>query len=299
MSIFAVSKIVIILMLTMDIIKDILADVHSWENMGQKLVPVLMHFGLKLLLCVVVYIVGRKVIKALHKVTDKMMSNKEFDPSVASFIRSLINIALTVILIYMIVSILGITTTSFVALFASIGVALGMALSGTLQNFAGGVMILIFRPYTVGDYILAQGQEGTVKEIQIFNTIIITADNRTIYIPNGGLSSNVIVNLNNQESRRVEWVVGVGYGTDFEKVKSVVRDILKSDARILSDPAPAIFLKTLNDSSVDILIRVWVSRPDYWDVYFNINEQIYKTFTAQGIDIPFPQLTVHLADKTS
>ncbi|GHS98912.1 transporter [Bacteroidia bacterium] len=282
----------------MDIIKDILADVHSWGDLGQKLWPVLIHFGLKLMLCVVVYVVGRKLIKALHKVTDKMMNTNQFDPSVASFIRSLLNIALTAVLIYMIVNILGIATTSLVALFASIGVALGMALSGTLQNFAGGVMILIFRPFAVGDSILAQGQEGTVKEIQIFNTIIITADNRTIYIPNGGLSSNVIIN-NNQENRRVEWVVGVSYGTDFEKAKSVVQDILKSDTRILTDPAPAIFLKTLNESSVDMLIRVWVNRPDYWDVYFNINEQIYNTFSAQGIDIPFPQLTVHLADKTS
>jgi small conductance mechanosensitive channel len=229
----------------------------------------------------------------------KIMSNKEFDPSISSFIRSLIDIALTATLLICIVNILGINTTSFVALFASVGVALGMALSGSLQNFAGGVMILIFRPYQVGDYIEAQGQGGTVKEIQIFNTVIITADNRTIYIPNGGLSSNVIVNYNDQTNRRVEWVVGVAYGTDFEKAKQILQGILKSDTRILSDPAPSIVVKTLNESSVDIQIRTWVNRPDYWDVYYAINEQIYATFNAKGIEIPFPQMTVHLADKNT
>lgn len=270
---------------------------NSWDSILSKFIQEASWFGLKLLACIAIYIAGRKIIKTLQKVTDKMMRNKEFDPSFASFIRSLINIALMAILIYIIVGILGITTTSFVALFASIGVALGMALSGTLQNFAGGVMILLFRPYRVGDYIEAQGQGGTVKEIQIFNTVIITVDNRTIYIPNGGLSTNVIVNYSNQDSRRVEWVFGVAYGTDYEQAKQIIRDILNVDSRIFPDPAPDIVLKTLNESSVDIQVRAWVTRPDYWNVYYTINEQIYKTFNAQGIDIPFPQMTVHLADK--
>ncbi|MDR1527949.1 MAG: mechanosensitive ion channel [Dysgonamonadaceae bacterium] len=283
----------------MDIIKDILTGVDSWPDLGAKLWPLLISFSLKLLASIVVYIVGRKLIKALNKFTDKMMNIKGFEPSVASFIRSLINIALTAVLIYLIVDILGITTTSLVALFASIGVALGMALSGTLQNFAGGIMILIFRPYKVGDYIEAQGQGGTVKEIQIFNTIIITTDNRTIYIPNGGLSTNVIVNYNNQTSRRVEWVFGVAYGTGFEQVKQIIRDILKADSRIFPNPAPEIVIKALNESSVDIQVRVWVARTDYWDVLYSINEQIYTTFNAKGIDIPFPQMTVHLVDKKS
>jgi small conductance mechanosensitive channel len=151
-----------------------------------------------------------------------------------------------------------------------------------------------FRPYEIGDYIQAQGQEGTVKDLQRVNTVINTSDNRTIFIPNGGLSSNIIVNFNDQNTRRVEWVVGVDYGTDFDKAKEVVQTVLKADKRILTDPAPLIVLKTLNESSVDIQIRVWVNRPDYWDVYYNVNEQIYKTFAAYGIGIPFPQVTVHL-----
>jgi small conductance mechanosensitive channel len=278
----------------MDLIKDILSDTHSWSDLGSTLWPFLVHLGLKLLLAAIVYSVGRKLIKMLQRITKKMMNNKDFDPSVASFVRSLINVTLTTILIYMIVNILGITTTSLVALFASIGVALGMALSGTLQNFAGGIMILIFRPYRIGDYIEAQGQGGTVKEIQIFNTVIITPDNRTIYIPNGGLSSNAIVNFNKQAGRRIEWVFGIGYGTDFERARQIVRTVLEADARIWADPAPDIVLKTLNQSSVDIQVRVWVDRDDYWAVYYAINEQIYTTFTAKGIDIPFPQMTVHL-----
>jgi small conductance mechanosensitive channel len=279
----------------MDVIKDILSDTHSWSALSANLLPVLIHFGLKLLAGIAVYIIGRKLIKLLQKITNKMMNSRGFDPSVASFIRSLINVSLTAVLIYMIVNILGITTTSLVALFASIGVALGMALSGTLQNFSGGVMILIFRPYKIGDYIEAQGQGGTVKEIQIFNTVIITSDNRTVYIPNGGLSSNVIINYNNQSRRRIEWVFGVAYGTGFEPTKQTILDILSADPRILSNPAPDIVLQTLNKSSVDIQVRAWVKRADYWDVYYAINEQIYNTFTAKGIDLPFPQMTVHMA----
>ncbi|MDR0864077.1 MAG: mechanosensitive ion channel [Candidatus Symbiothrix sp.] len=278
-------------------LKDIISNLTSWEGMVDHLLRETFVFGKNVLICLVIYFVGRKVIQYVHKVLDKIMSRKEFDPSVASFLKSLINIILTAALLIIIVTRLGIKSTSFVALLASIGVALGMALSGTLQNFAGGVMILLFRPYKVGDYIQAQGQEGTVREIQIFNTVIVTGDNRTIFIPNGGLSSNVIVNFNDQTSRRLEWVIGIDYGTDYDQAKSVILDVLKSDARILPDPAPAIVVKTLNESSVDIQFRVWVSRPDYWDVYYSVNEQIYKNFLAHGIDIPFPQLTVHLADK--
>jgi small conductance mechanosensitive channel len=278
----------------MDVIKDILSGTHSWADISTTLLPILVHLVLKILAGVVVYVVGRKLIQVLQKVTNKMMSSRGFDPSVASFIRSLINVALTAVLIYMIVNLIGITTTSLVALFASIGVALGMALSGTLQNFAGGVMILIFRPYRIGDYIEAQGQGGTVKEIQIFNTVIVTADNRTMYIPNGGLSTNVIINYNNQPNRRIEWIIGVAYGSDLEPAKQTLRDILVADSRVFRHPAPDIVVQNLNQSSVDIQVRVWVKRADYWDVYYAINEQIYTIFMAKGIDIPFPQMTVRM-----
>jgi small conductance mechanosensitive channel len=279
----------------------LLEDIHLKAFFQSGLWDTFLHktfnLGLNIIACIVIYWVGRKLIKYLNRLMGKIMSSKEFDSSIASFLKSLISIILTAALLLTIVNILGINTTSLVALLASIGVAMGMALSGTLQNFAGGVMILLFRPYRVGDYILAQGQEGTVKEIQIFNTVIITSDNRTIFIPNGGLSTNTIVNYNNQKNRRVEWIIGVDYGTDYDKAKNIIGDIINKDERILPEPAPFVALKTLNESSVDMLVRVWTSKEDYWNVYFDVNEQIYKIFADKGINIPFPQLTVHLAGK--
>ncbi|GHU68878.1 transporter [Bacteroidia bacterium] len=281
----------------MDGLKDIILNTHSWTDLLDRLLREAISFGAKLLLCLVIYWVGRKLIRYLDKFTGRIMNNKKFDPSVASFFRSLINIILTAALIICVINILGFQSSSFVALLASIGVALGMAMSGTLQNFAGGVMILLFRPFRVGDYIDAQGQGGTVKEIQIFNTVITTSDNRTIYLPNGGLSNNVIVNYNRQHHRRIEWVIGVAYGTDYNRAKAILAGIVANEKRILSDPALEIVIKTLNESSVDIQIRAWVNRADYWNVYYQINELIYTGFTEKGIDIPFPQLTVHLAEK--
>ncbi|MDR2843173.1 MAG: mechanosensitive ion channel [Candidatus Symbiothrix sp.] len=276
-------------------------DIHLTTASIEELIDFILHqvleFSLKLLVCIIVYWVGKRLIKYLNRGIDRIMNKREFDPSITSFFRSFINIILTAVLLLIVVNILGINSSSFVALFASIGVALGMALSGTLQNFAGGVMILLFRPYRVGDYIEAQGQGGTVTAIQIFNTVILTADNRTIYIPNGGLSSNTIINYNRQKNRRVEWVVGVSYGTNFDQAKKILQDLLAKDKRIIHPPEPSIVLQTLNNSSIDIQIRAWVSRPDYWDVYYDINEQIYKTLNEQGIDIPFPQMTVHLTEQ--
>jgi small conductance mechanosensitive channel len=270
----------------------------SWEDVFDFLSHQALDFGLKLIVCIILYIVGKKLIRFLNKAFGKLMNNRKLDTSVISFLTSLINILLTVVLLIVIINILGINNSSFIALFASFGVALGMALSGSMQNFAGGVMILLFRPFKIGDYIQAQNQEGTVKSIQIFSTILTTGDNRTIYVPNGGLSNNVIVNFNNQDTRRIEWTIGVGYQTDYDKAKSIIQSILSSDKRILDDPNPYIALKALSANSVDILIRVWVKRPDYWDVFYNINEQIYKVFAANGINIPFPQLTVHLPEKS-
>ncbi|MDR0732851.1 MAG: mechanosensitive ion channel [Dysgonamonadaceae bacterium] len=278
----------------MDPLKGI-ETVSWWENTLHTLRDGAIHFGQNLLLCIVIYFLGREIIKYAKVFVNRLLSRKDFDPSVASFLKSLIDIVLTAALLITVVNILGINNSSFVAILASAGVAIGMAMSGTLQNFAGGVMILLFRPYRIGDYIQAQGQEGTVKEIHIFNTEITTFDNKTVFIPNGGLSSNVIVNYNDKDTRRIDLVIGVEYGTDYDFAKSTIQEILQSDERILPVPAPYIALKTLNECSVDILIRVWVKTPDYWDVYFNLNEQIYKTFGKKGIGLPFPQMTVHLA----
>ena len=171
-----------------------------------------------------------------------------------------------------------------------------MALSGNLQNFAGGLIILLFRPYKVGDYIDAStGASGTVKEIQIFHTILITPDNKMVYVPNGAMSSGVITNYSNLDTRRIEWNFGVDYGEDFEKVEKILRNIIKADQRILTAPAPFIELGELAASSVNIKVRVWVKSSDYWDVFFYMNQTVYATFNKEGINFPFPQLTVHQA----
>lgn len=272
-------------------------NISNWQQLLDTFLRETLHLGFKIVVCIVIYIVGRKLIKWLDAMIKRLMTARRFDQSVSSFLRSLVNVLLTVAMLMAIINFLGISTTSFVALLASFGVAAGMAMSGTLQNLAGGVMILLFRPYDVGDYIAAQSFEGTVKAIQIFNTVIITSDNRTVFIPNGILSANTIVNYTQRENRRVEWTIGVDYGTDYDEAKTIVQAILRGDKRILNDPAPMVVLKQLNDSSVDMLIRVWVAKDDYWDVFYHINEQIYKTFTAKHINIPFPQMTVHLAEK--
>lgn len=266
----------------------------SWLELWNQFLLTVFHFGAKLILCIILYIVGKKLIKYVDELCEKMMTRSEVDPTVKSFLKNLINIALMAVLIILIVNIFGINNTSFVALFASIGVAIGMALSGTLQNFAGGVIILLLKPYRVGDYIEAQNQAGTVKEIQIFNTVLTTPDNRTIFIPNGSLSTGIVMNYSHQVNRRVELIVGISYGQDFDKAKQVISGILIQDSRILKDPEQFIAINKLNDSSVDIIIRVWTPKEEFWNVYFDLNEKIYKTFSEEGIDIPFPQLTVHL-----
>ena len=278
-------------------LKDLNLRSITWTDLMDFLSHQVLDFAERLIICIIIYIVGKKLIKFLNSALGKLMNSRKLDVSAISFLTSLVNILLTVVLLITIINIMGINNSSFIALFASFGVAMGLALSGTMQNFAGGVMILLFRPYKIGDYIQAQGQEGTVKSIQIFNTILTTPDHRTVYVPNGGLSNNIIVNFNNQQTRRVEWTIGVEYGTDYDKAKSVIQDILSSEKRILHEPSPFIVLKDLSDNSVDILIRAWVKRTNFWDVYYAINEQIYKVFTASGINIPFPQLTVHLPEN--
>jgi small conductance mechanosensitive channel len=205
----------------------------SWPEISDQLLHVVFSFGIKLLICIAVYVIGKKLIHFLNTFCNKLMEKKDVDPSVRTFLKSLANITLTAALIIMIVNILGINNSSFVALLASAGVAIGMALSGTLQNFAGGVMILLFKPYRVGDYIEAQNQAGTVREIQIFNTVLTTSDNKTIFVPNGGLSTGIIMNYSNQINRRVELIVGIGYGQDYDKAKRLINKIIEEDKRIL------------------------------------------------------------------
>lgn len=253
--------------------------------------------GWTIIKALLVFIIGRFVINLINKLVKRVLSKRDIDASVKTFVGSLVNVILTILLIISVVGALGVQTTSFAALLASAGVAIGMALSGNLANFAGGLVILLFKPYKVGDYIESQSVGGTVKEVQIFHTILTTADNKVIYIPNGSLSSGVVTNFSNQATRRVEWIIGIDYGEDFEKAKSVIENLLNGDERILKDPAFLIALHALADSSVNVVVRAWVNSGDYWNVYFDMNKAIYETFNAQGIDFPFPQLTVHKASN--
>ena len=238
--------------------------------------------GGRIIGAVIIFVVGRFLISFLRKMLARLLAKRHVDASIQSFVKSLVNILLTILLIIAVIGKLGVETTSFAALLASAGVAIGMALSGNLQNFAGGLIVLLFRPFKVGDWIESQGVSGTVREIQIFHTILTTADNKVIYIPNGALS-------------RVDWVIGVEYGENYDKVESTVRRIISEDSRILNTPEPFVALHALDASSVNVVIRVWVKSGDYWGVYFDMNKKIYSVFNEEGIDFPFPQLTVHQA----
>lgn len=275
-----------------------LLNVSSHVNVEQvleKLLNLSIEAGKSILGAVLIYIVGRFVIKYIMRFVTTLLAKRKMEVSVQTFLKSLLSIILNLVLAFAIISKLGVETTSLAALLASAGVAIGMALSGNLSNFAGGLIILVFKPFKVGDYIDAPGGSGTVKEIQIFHTLITTVDNRMIYIPNGLLSSNAVTNYNKQETRRIDWVFGVEYGENVERVRDVLQRIVDADKRILQEPKPMIVLQTLNASSVDILVRVWVKSTDYWTVLYEVNELVYNTFNKEGIGFPFPQLTVHQA----
>lgn len=265
------------------------------EQVIQQVITFCVDAGKSILLAAVIFIAGRFLISVINRLVAQMMERRKIDATIQSFLRSFINILLTILLLISVVSALGVNTTSFAALLASAGVAVGMALSGNLQNLAGGLIILLFKPYKVGDYVDAQGVSGTVKEIQIFHTVLITPDNKIIYVPNGSLSSGSVTNYSLSQLRRVDWTVGVEYGTEIEKVRQTVLDLIKKDSRILTDPAPFIALSALADSSVNITIRVWVKNEDYWGVFFDMNQNIYEVFNREGISFPFPQVTVHQA----
>ncbi|MDE6428447.1 MAG: mechanosensitive ion channel [Muribaculaceae bacterium] len=257
----------------------------------------LVEFFISLVVAILVFYAGRFLIRKIYGVVSKLMTKRHVDASIMTFVLSGVQIVLYFILIIIVVGILGMETSSFIALFASAGVAIGMALSGMLQNFAGGVLILFLKPYKVGDYVEAQGFAGTVKAIKMFNTEITTPDNKTIIIPNGPLFTGSINNYSFQPRRRVDWTVGVAYGTDFEQAKSVILSILEANAAVIKNDSTApmaVFLKELADSAVVLTVRAWVKEEDYWAVFFNVNEQIYKLLPENGVQFPFPQLDVHM-----
>ena len=264
------------------------------ENVMEQLTIIAVQYGPKLLGAILVLIVGSWVIKALTRSFGKILDKRKVNPSLTPFFKSLVSITLKVLLVVSVLGMVGIQMTSFIAILGAAGLAVGMALSGTLQNFAGGVIILIFKPFRVGDYITAQGHSGTVNEIQIFNTILKTPDNKTIIVPNAELSNSSLTNFSKEERRRVDWTVAVAYGDDLNKVKAVLKQLADNDERILKDPAVFIVVSSLGDSSVIFSMRAWVKASDFWSVFFEMNENIYNTFNKEGVNIPFPQMGVHI-----
>jgi small conductance mechanosensitive channel len=268
------------------------------ENYYDKIVDLVLLYGPKLVGAIIIWIVGNMVVKALTKGFAKLLIKREIDESLTPFLKGIVGTLLKVMLVITVLSTLSIEMTSFVAILGAAGLAVGMALSGTLQNFAGGVMILIFKPFKNGDLIEAQGHTGVVSEIQIFNTLLKTPDNKTIIIPNGGLSNSSMVNYSTEESRRVDWTFGIGYGDKTDDAKAVLLKLMSEDARIISDPAaPFVAVSELGDSSVNFAVRAWVKAPDYWGVFFDMNEKVYNTFDKEGLNIPYPQMDVHVHNK--
>jgi len=222
------------------------------------------------------------------------MEKRDVEPSLKTFIISLISAMLKILLVISVLGMLGVEMTSFIAILGAAGLAVGLALSGTLQNFAGGVLILLFKPFKVGDFIDAQGFMGSVREIQIFNTVLKTPDNKTIIIPNGGLATGSMTNFSTEQQRRVDWKFGIAYGDNADTAREVFEGLIAEDERILKEPAPFIALSELGDSSVNFVVRAWVNSSDYWAVFFDMNEKVYKSFPEKGLNIPFPQMDVHL-----
>jgi small conductance mechanosensitive channel len=266
-------------------------NVEKWASM---LYEMLISYGPKLIYGIIVLFLGLWITKIMTRSISKLMAKRNIDASLRPFVRSSVSIVLKALVIITVAGMLGVEMTSFVAMLGAAGFAIGMALSGTLQNFAGGVMILIFKPFKVGDYIEAQSYFGLVVEIQIFNTILNTPDNKVIIIPNGGLSTGSMVNYSKNPTRRLDFTFGIGYSDDIDKAKAVLYDIVNAYDNILKDPAAFIAVSELGDSSVNFIVRVWVKSENYWAVHFYLPEQVKKGFDNNGISIPFPQRDVHL-----
>lgn len=292
----------------------------SLDELIQKMVNGLISFGLKVGIAILVFYVGRYIIRKLYKMVYNVMTHRHIDQSLTTFVLSLIRMVLYFILVISIIGILGLETSSFLAIFASAGVAIGMALSGTLQNFAGGVLILLLKPYKVGDFIEVNGYTGTVKSIQLFNTVINTVDNKAIILPNGALSTGSINNYSLESYRRVDWTVCLAYGTDLDKAKETLMEIVQADPRVVKkyieddelykqqnlidkrvvsvqnkvERPPFVGLNEMADSSINFVVRAWTHASNYWPLYFDINERIYKELPEKGFSFPFPQMDVHL-----
>lgn len=272
-------------------------EINDLSKIIDMLKELVVTYGLKLVGAVVALIIGLWIIKFLTRTISRIMEARDVDASLRSFLRTTFNMLLKVMLIISIAMMVGIPMTSFLAVLGAAGLAVGLALSGTLQNFAGGVIILLLKPYKVGDFVEAQGYMGTIKEIQIFHTIMNTVDNRIIIIPNGPLSTGSLINYSKEPTRRVDLTVGISYGDSYAEAKKIITELIEADDRILKDPEPFIGLHTLADSSVNIVVRLWVNAENYWPVYFEMNDKVYKTIPEKGLNFPFPQMDVHLVKE--
>ncbi len=262
------------------------AMMNDWLNSG-------INFGIRVVLAILLFLIGRWVIRRLLRVFERILKRREIDGVAVTLLGSVLTALLHIALFLTLGGVLGVKSVSFAAVLASMGLAVGMALSGQLQNLAGGVIIMVTKPFSIGDYILAQTAEGSVRAVSLFYTEILTPDNKRIFIPNGVLSSGVVVNYSHEETRRVEWTIGIEYDEDFARVRSAIESLLATDDRVLKTPEPVIVLHNLNSSSVDVLVRAWVRSDDLWPVFWDFNRRVYEDFNKRGISFPFPQLTVH------
>ena len=268
------------------------------EGIKQTITAFVVSFSIKLIKVLLIWFVGRWLLKRVVRLLKRIMEKHVDNVTVRSFVISIIDVVVMIMLILMIIGVLGIDTSSFIAIFASAGVAIGMALSGTLQNFAGGVMILLFRPFKVGDYIEAQGVAGTVKEIQMFNTIVHTGDNKVILLPNGPVSTGIINNYSRAPLRRVDFTFSISYGDDFNKAKEVLLALVAEDERVLTEPAaPFVELGALAASSIDLTVRLWCKQEDYWKIKFDLNRKVYETFPKHGLNFPYQTFTVNVTKE--
>ncbi|MVV49504.1 mechanosensitive ion channel family protein [Pseudomonas sp. PB120] len=277
---------------------DLNAEVDNLVKASQAWIPMIMEYGSRVLLAVITLAVGWWLINKVTQKLGGLLALRNADLALQGFISSLANIILKILLIVSVASMIGVETTSFVAAIGAAGLAIGLALQGSLANFAGGVLILLFRPFRIGDWIEAQGVAGTVDSIQIFHTVLRTGDNKTIIVPNGNLSNGIITNTNRQPTRKVVFDVGVDYEADLQKAREVLLDLAK-DPRVLADPAPQAVVSTLGDSSITLSLRVWVKTADYWDVMFMFNEQSRDRLKTAGVDVPLPQRMIRVVQESA
>ena len=264
----------------------------------EKIKNLALDYAPKLASAIFVVIIGLWVVSWITKWGTKILKKSDLDSSLESFLISILNVVLKLLLAISVMSMLGVQMTSLVAILGAASLAVGMALSGTLQNFASGVMILLFKPFKTGDVIEAASFTGAVEEIQVFNTILKTPDNRRIIVPNNEIAGKSIVNYSAESTRRVDLIAAIGYGDDYDHAKKVIDQMIKEDKRILTDPEAFVGISELADNSVNISLRLWVKQADYWDVYFDMNEKIYKRFDSEGLNIPYPQMDVHIHNPT-